>query len=162
MQFWICLLLGLWFTDMLLNQYHTFLAQSMIMEHIHGLGVCMLVPNFTSQVWYKISYYHEKIQLGHLSVSLAICWSPSPQNITVNYCLYTVSTCINAQSISSLIKMKVGVCIFPRHNLHWVTSNFKMQFEPNGDVRCPELCVYAHGYSSLHMYTLQAVYKDRS
>ena len=32
--------------------------------------------------------------------------------------VYTVSTRINAQSVSSQVKMKEGVCNIPRHNLH--------------------------------------------
>ena len=41
---------------------------------------------------------------------------------------YSVSMCINAQSISSHIKMEVGVSIILRHNSHWAMTDFNMTF----------------------------------
>ena len=36
-----------------------------------------------------------------------------------------------------------------RHDLHLVMTDFIMTFEPNGDVRCPELSIYTRRYSRL-------------
>ena len=38
---------------------------------------------------------------------------------------YTVSSHVYAQSISSQIRMKVGVGVIPRHDSHWVTTDLK-------------------------------------
>ena len=34
------------------------------------------------------------------------------------------------------------------NTLHWVTQDFKMTFDGNGDTRCRELSVYVQGYSN--------------
>ena len=56
---------------------------------------------------------------------------------------YTVSMPLNAQSVSSQIKMREGVWVFLRHNLHWVASDLKLTFGPNR-----RMCTYRrHAFS---------------
>ena len=61
---------------------------------------------------------------------------------------YTVSSHAYTQSVSSEIRMKVGVGVIMKHVLHWVTTDLEMAVDPNGFVRHPELSVYAWGYSN--------------
>ena len=67
--------------------------------------------------------------------------------------LYTVSMCINAQSVSSQIKMKEGVCVILRHYTILSDVQFKNDlWAKQGGVRWPKLCVYACGYSNTSIW----------
>ena len=58
----------------------------------------------------------------------------------------TVSSCVYMQSVSSEIRMKVGVSVIVSHVLHWVKTDLEMTLDANRGLRAVQNWAYTLGF----------------
>ncbi len=64
------------------------------------------------------------------------------RDINISMSSYTVSSRLYALSVSSEIRMKVGMCVIASHDLHWVTTDLEMTFDANRGMRAVQNWAY--------------------